>query len=157
MKIIITGALGHIGSKLIREIPKSFPDAEIILIDNLHTQRYGSLFNLPNRSRIRFLQADVLTKDLDSVFDGVSVVIHLAAIIETSTNVEDNLKNQQSNFLAVQRVSNACVRSGTALIFPSTTSVYAVTRELIDESFLVHEEKLVNPYFKFKRLTAVET
>ena len=33
MKIIVTGALGHIGSKLIRELPARFPGAEIIMVD----------------------------------------------------------------------------------------------------------------------------
>ena len=47
MKIVVTGALGHIGSRLIRELPTMFPEAEIVLIDNLSTQRYCSLFNLP--------------------------------------------------------------------------------------------------------------
>ena len=49
MKIVVTGALGHIGSKLIRELSTSFEDFEIHMIDNLLTQRYTSLFNLPNK------------------------------------------------------------------------------------------------------------
>ena len=42
MKIIVTGALGHIGSKLIRDLPSYFKNSEIILIDNVTTQRYTS-------------------------------------------------------------------------------------------------------------------
>ena len=49
MKIIITGALGHIGSKIVRLFPEIFPDSEIIMIDNLMTQRYVSLFDLPDK------------------------------------------------------------------------------------------------------------
>ena len=48
MKIIVTGALGHIGSKLIRDLPLYFKNSEIVMIDNFTTQRYTSLFNLPN-------------------------------------------------------------------------------------------------------------
>ena len=43
MKIIITGALGHIGSKLVRDLPSSFHDSELVMLDNLTTQRYVSL------------------------------------------------------------------------------------------------------------------
>jgi nucleoside-diphosphate-sugar epimerase len=43
MKIVVTGALGHIGSRLIRALPDAFPDAEIVLLDDLSTQRYCSL------------------------------------------------------------------------------------------------------------------
>ena len=34
MKIIITGALGHIGSRLIRYISEVFPGSEVVMIDN---------------------------------------------------------------------------------------------------------------------------
>ena len=46
MKIVITGALGHIGSSLIRNIPYTLTENEFVLIDSLVTQRYSSLFDL---------------------------------------------------------------------------------------------------------------
>ena len=55
MKIIVTGALGHIGSDLIRKISSSFKTSEIILIDSLMTQRYFSLFNLPKKINLSFM------------------------------------------------------------------------------------------------------
>ena len=54
MKIAVTGALGHIGSRLIRELPAMFPEAQIVLIDDLSTQRYCSLFNLPGDRTVSF-------------------------------------------------------------------------------------------------------
>jgi hypothetical protein len=47
MKVVITGALGHIGSYLIRDLPFRFPGVDIVMIDNMMTQRYPSLFDLP--------------------------------------------------------------------------------------------------------------
>ena len=47
MKILVTGALGHIGSRLIRNLPEHFPGCEIVMVDNMITQRYSSIFNLP--------------------------------------------------------------------------------------------------------------
>ncbi len=55
MKIVVTGALGHIGSRLILELPTMFPGAEIVLLDNLSTQRYCSLFYLPETGHYRFM------------------------------------------------------------------------------------------------------
>ena len=42
MKIVVTGALGHIGSALIRQLPFDFPEAEIVMVDSMMTQRYAS-------------------------------------------------------------------------------------------------------------------
>ena len=66
MKIAITGALGHIGSKLIRELPVTFPGVEIVMIDSMATQRFTSLFNLPDTARYRLIEGDILSYDLAS-------------------------------------------------------------------------------------------
>ena len=63
-RIVITGALGHIGSRLVRDLPVAFPGTQIIMIDNLVTQRYGSLFDLPKNGKYKFIGADILDIDL---------------------------------------------------------------------------------------------
>ena len=39
MKFVVTGAIGHIGSYIIRDLSLQFPGAEIARIDNMMTQR----------------------------------------------------------------------------------------------------------------------
>ena len=89
MKIVVTGALGHIGSRLIRQLPVMFPEAQIVLIDDLSTQRYCALFNLPVTGRYRFLEADVLTADLASILRATAVVVHLAAITDATNSFQN--------------------------------------------------------------------
>jgi nucleoside-diphosphate-sugar epimerase len=84
MKILVTGPLGHIGSRLIRDIPSRFPASEVLMIDNLSTQRYSSLFNLPSNTVYRFLEGDVLDTDLTPFLTGADVAIHLAAITDAA-------------------------------------------------------------------------
>ena len=61
-RILITGPLGHIGSKFIHNIkPGDFE--EVRLVDNLSTQRYCSLFKLPKGVPFHFIEADILEKD----------------------------------------------------------------------------------------------
>ena len=46
MKLLITGACGHIGSYITENIHLIKKIKEVILIDNFNTQRYHSIFNL---------------------------------------------------------------------------------------------------------------
>ena len=72
MKIVVTGALGHIGSYLIRNLHCQFPSAEIIMNDNMMTQRFPSLFNLPSTGNYRFLKMDITTKYMRPLVDDVN-------------------------------------------------------------------------------------
>lgn len=146
MKIVVTGALGHIGSRLIRAIPDRFPDAGIEMVDNLSTQRYCSLFNLPENGRYHFIEADILTANLDAVFAGADVVVHLAAITNAEGSFKVHEKVEQTNFVGTERVAHACIRTGSPLIFLSSTSVYGTQADLVDESCAASELKPQSPY-----------
>jgi UDP-glucose 4-epimerase len=150
MKIVVTGALGHIGSQLIRELPTVFPEAEIVMIDNLSTQRYCSLFNLPSFGRYRFLETDVLKADLASIFDGTAVVVHLAAITDAANSFQIKEEVEQVNFNGTERVALACRQVGCALIFPSTTSVYGSQADEVDEDCPPSDLKPQSPYAEAK-------
>ena len=62
MKIIITGALGHIGSFLFRKLIKEELITKIYILDNLQSNRYCSLFNIPKNNKIKFLNIDLLNQ-----------------------------------------------------------------------------------------------
>lgn len=150
MRIVVTGGLGHIGSRLIRDLPMAFPGAEIIVLDDLSTQRYCSLFNLPTGGRIRFVEGSVLSSDLAELFAGSDVVVHLAAITDATTSFENQEKVEQVNFVGTERVARACMQANTALIFPSTTSVYGTQAEIVDESCPLEDLKPQSPYAESK-------
>lgn len=150
MKIVVTGALGHIGSHLIRALPGYFPDTIITLLDNLATQRFCSLFNLPSQGHYRFIEADVLNADLDSIFCGASVVVHLAAITNAAGSFQNKEQVEQVNFEGTERVARACIRTGTSLIFLSTTSVYGSHADIVDEDCSPEELKPQSPYAESK-------
>lgn len=150
MKIAVTGALGHIGSRLIRELPAMFPESEIVLIDDLSTQRYCSLFNLQATDQYRFLEADVLTADLTSIFEGTAVVVHLAAITDAINSFHNKEAIERVNFSGTERVAQACRQVGSALIFPSTTSVYGSQADEVDENCPPGDLKPQSPYAEAK-------
>ena len=150
MKIVVTGALGHIGSRLIRELPAMFPEAEMVMLDNLLTQRYCSLFNLPASGQYRFLEDDVLTADLPSIFDGATAVVHLAAITDAANSFQIKEEVEQVNFNGTERVAQACRQVDCALVFPSTTSVYGSQAEEVDEDCPFSDLKPQSPYAEAK-------
>src|SRR3990167_5047300 len=83
-KILITGALGHIGAHLIRHLTEG-QYSEVVLLDNLESRRFPSLYHLPQKKyRYRFLQDDILTANFDKILNkyGITTVIHLAAITD---------------------------------------------------------------------------
>jgi nucleoside-diphosphate-sugar epimerase len=146
MRVVVTGALGHIGSRLIRSLPEAFPEAEVIMIDDLSTQRFASLFDLSPRGRYRFHQADVTSADLGALFGEADVVVHLAAI----TNAEESFAIQEQvervNLDGTERVARACMRSGAGLVFLSTTSVYGTQNGRVDEGCPAEELRPQSPY-----------
>lgn len=150
MRIVITGALGHIGSRLIRELANLGEDLELVLIDNLSTQRYCSLFNLPPGGRYQFLEADILKANLAALFKGAHAVIHLAAITNATESFAIQEQVEETNFLGTEKVAAACMETGCALVFLSTTSVYGTQNETVDEDCSPSELKPQSPYAESK-------
>jgi nucleoside-diphosphate-sugar epimerase len=145
---MITGALGHIGSGLIHSIlPGRFD--EVVLLDNLSTQRYSSLFDLPQGIPFRFIEADVLTANLTRLFQGMDAVVHLAAITDAANSHARRDEVMEVNVEGTRRVAQASIEHHCRLFFPSTTSVYGVQSGRVDEtcSQLVPQ----SPYAESKR------
>jgi len=145
MKLVITGALGHIGSKLIRGLAPDVWD-EVVLIDDLSSQRYCSLFGLPPRIPFRFVEADVCRDDAERELDGANVVIHLAAITNAAGSFDRQQEVERVNLHGTERVAELCARTGAKLIFLSTTSVYGPQSELVDETASIDDLNPQSPY-----------
>jgi len=149
MKLLITGALGHIGSRLIHSLnPGEFD--EIVLLDNLSTQRYCSLFKLPENIPFRFVEDDVCSADLVRYCDGMDCVIHLAAITNAAGSFDIQDQVERVNLDGTERVARACLKTGSKLIFFSTTSVYGTQEEVVDENCSIDELKPQSPYASSK-------
>lgn len=152
MKIVITGALGHIGSYFVRRLPDFFKSSEIIMIDNLSTQRYTSLFNLPSTAKYQFIEADVIKPEtnLRTLFHGADIVIHLAAITNAAASFDHAEEVERVNFTATQNVATACATENVRMIMASSTSVYGTQKNTIDENCSLEELKPQSPYAETK-------
>jgi nucleoside-diphosphate-sugar epimerase len=149
-KIVVTGALGHIGSYLVRDLVRRFPDVEVTMVDNMMTQRYPSLFNLPSTGCYRFLEADVTTMDLSAILKGTHAVIHLAAITDAAGSFYNTAQVENNNYEATRKVAEACAATGTRLISLSSTSVYGTQKNVVSEDCLPDELQPQSPYAETK-------
>lgn len=148
-RLVVTGALGHIGSALIHSLrPEEFD--EVLIIDDMSAQRYCSLFNLPDGVPFRFVEADVCTADLPALFKGASLVVHLAAITDATASFDKKDQVERVNFDATKLVAEACRSVGSALIFPSSTSVYGVQEGEVDENCSIDDLQPQSPYAEAK-------
>ena len=146
MKIIVTGAIGHIGSYIIRDLGFFFPDADIVMIDNMMTQRFPSLFDLPAHGNYHFIEGDVSQMDLKSVFIGSNVVIHLAAITDAAGSIDKAEKLEANNYQSTLRVAKACIEVDACLIALSSTSVYGTQKDQVDENCSEADLQPQSPY-----------
>lgn len=149
MKLLITGALGHIGSKLIHDIKPGIFE-EVVLIDNLLTQRYSSLFNLPRRVNFKFYEDDICRDGIEKYFKGIDVAVHLAAITDAGSTLDKKELVEEVNYLGTKNVAEACLRNKCRLIFPSTTSVYGSRSEVVDENCAAERLHPQSPYAESK-------
>lgn len=150
MKIIVTGALGHIGSRLVRELPNKIPSIEIKMIDNLSTQRYTPLFNLPDTAKYSFVEGDVRTMDLQVHLSGADMVVHLAAFTDATKSFDRPEEVEHVNFSSTEKVANVCAKLGVPMIHASSTSVYGTDRDQVDEDCTVEELNPQSPYAETK-------
>lgn len=150
MKIVVTGAIGHIGSYVVRDLASQFPGAEIVMIDNMMTQRYPSLFNLPATGNYQFIESDVTTMSLSDVLGNANVVIHLAAMTDAAGSFDKAAQLEENNYNATRKIAEACVETGTRLISLSSTSVYGTQNEVVSEDCSPEELNPQSPYAKTK-------
>lgn len=134
MRLVVTGALGHIGSALIRVPALVNACDQIVLIDDLSTQRFASLFNLPNTGKYSLLEGSVLRNLTPSLIDDASAVIHLAGMTDASQGLVEPDVLIQNNLGSTRHATEVCLATGTPLVFVSSTSVYTSLAGSVDET-----------------------
>ena len=150
MNILITGALGHIGSYLLFNLPKKYKNLNIIAVDSLATNRYPSMFGLPNEAKYRFIEADVKSESILDELKISDLVIHLAATTDAESSVHNPEKVENNNFESTRKVTEQCIETSTKLIAISTSSIYGTSKKIVDENCDDQDLKPQSPYAKTK-------
>ena len=148
--VVVTGALGHIGSALVRDIIDKCHVKKLILLDNLSTSRYASLFNLDANFEIFFVQHD-LRNDINKVITcDVDYVIHLAALTEPSLSAKEPDTFIEHNIKATESVLKFCQDKAAKYIGISSTSIYGTSGNDLSEEDIFEHGLIQSPYAKCK-------
>jgi UDP-glucose 4-epimerase len=151
-KIIITGGLGHIGSFLIDKFLTEHENFHLIIIDNLQSQRYSSLFDLKTKkNKVSFFDLDLSKKSISLVIKKADLIIHLAAITDAENSVGKEKIYMDNNIRCTEEVIKHSNKFKVPLLFPSSTSVYGKMKK---GEILFEDNKSIlfpqSPYAKIK-------
>ena len=150
MKILITGACGHIGSYFIENLYKIKKVKKAILIDNLKSNRFNSLFNTNKKNKVEFYLKDL--NDIRSLdqFKGISIVFHFASMTNAEKSFGKEKEMFSNNLNCLKTVIKFCKKTNAKLVHLSSTSVYGKQTDLVDETCEKKYLKPQSPYAKIK-------
>lgn len=151
MNIVVTGATGHIGNVLIRELLAAGDKVRALVPP------------FENDLPIRGLDVDMAagdvcdTSSLRSAFEGADAVYHLAGIIAITPGKDQLL--HRVNVQGTRNVVDACLAAGVGrLVY--TSSIHAIQEPpegiFIDETFPVDPEHVLGPYARSKAMATLE-
>ena len=149
MKIIISGAFGHIGSFLIEKFQKNKKIKSILLIDNFYTQRFSSYLKL-KKNKIKLIDKDLNNFNLNNIKGKYDLFIHLSAVTNASESFKIKDFVYSNNLGGTKKVVEFCKKRNLRLIFPSSTSVYGKKYEIINSSNNMNNLFAQSPYAKCK-------
>ncbi len=153
-RILVTGAAGFIGSNLVMELMKRFPDCKIMGIDNVNNYydvgikeyrldriaeaaRYDDQFEL--------VRGNIADRDvIDRIFEEFKpeVVVNLAAQAGVRYSIENPDAYMESNMIGFYNILEACRHNPVDhLVYASSSSVYGSNKKI---PYSV-EDKVDNP------------
>ena len=136
MKVLVTGAAGFIGSRLIELLGNK---NEIVGIDNLNdyydtSLKIARLNNLNQKNNFRFLKMDLADKDLMlNLFskENFDIVIHLGAQAGVRYSIENPYAYIDSNIIGMMNILEGARNNPVQhLIYASSSSVYGGNKKV---------------------------
>ena len=150
MKVLITGACGHIGSFLSENIHKIKGVSRGILVDNLKSNRFNSLYNFEKKNNLSFFLRDLNNLNALNDFHNVDVIIHCASMTNAEKSFGKEKEMYRNNLNCLKTTMKYCINRNTKLIHLSSTSVYGKQTDLVDENCERRFLKPQSPYAKIK-------
>jgi len=148
---VVTGATGHIGNVLVRELLSRGKNVRVVIPPSEETSPLDGL-------KVEMVEGDV--RQIDSLmraFKGADVVYHLAGIISILPGKSELL--YQVNVAGTRNVVEACLRAGVRrLVY--TSSIHAIAEPphgtVIDEMLPFDPDRAIGEYDRSKAQATLE-
>lgn len=128
LRLLVTGACGYLGSRLIRDLATSptLGSPLVRVLDNFARGSRRALMELPPEGRFELLEADLLDPSaVRMALKDIDVVVHLAAVVSSPITFDDRPVLAQVNNWGTGQLVDACLAAGVRrMIYVSTTAVY---------------------------------
>jgi UDP-glucose 4-epimerase len=138
MTVLVTGGLGYLGSRLLREVPNhpALAGETVRILDNFRQPRFHALWDLPGYVDYEFVEGDVRERAVRSeALEGVDTVFHLAAV----TNAPETFDIPEETWAVNHRATVDLYEEARAagvdeFVYAGTCSVYGRTEAEITEA-----------------------
>lgn len=121
MIVLVTGGAGFIGSTVVDRLFRDLPGVRVRVLDDLSTGRRENLSESP----ADLIVGSITDPDVvGSAMDGVSAVLHLAAIGSVPLSVDDPVRCHQVNVTGTIEVLEAARKVDAQVVFASSSAVY---------------------------------
>lgn len=140
--IIVTGAVGFIGSQLIKKLNSENFNA-IIAVDNFDTPLKNK--NLEGLKVLERVDRKVFHQWLDVNYEDVEFIFHIGA--KTDTALFDTVLLDKLNTAYTKTLWKQCVQYQIPLVYASSAATYGLGEYGYDDrEDLIHQLKPLNPY-----------
>ena len=153
MNLLITGCCGHIGSYVAENVHKIKKIKKTLIVDNIKSNRYCSLFDLKKKNNLEFHLINVDQKNSLNKFKNVDYVLHLASMTNAEKSFGKEREMFNNNIKCLENVIDFCKKNNSKLIHLSSTSVYGKQTEIVDETC---EKKFLKPQSPYAKIKIIE-
>ncbi len=141
---LVTGGCGFIGSHIVDRLLQE--GHEVRVIDNCSTGRIENIKHQISNPRLIIYQKDIRAiKEIESIFQGVNYVFHLAALADIVPSIQRPWDYYSSNVLGTFNVVECAKEAGIKkLVYAASSSCYGIPDE-----FPTKETASIRPQYPY--------
>jgi ADP-L-glycero-D-manno-heptose 6-epimerase len=120
--LLVTGGAGFVGSNLVHELAKRFPDTDLTIVDDFRSGHFKNLEGYKGD----LIAGDLAQLDLKRYFGGrkIDLVFHLASITDTTDH--NQFHQAHDNIESWRNLLNYFEGRKTRLVYASSAATYGI-------------------------------